>query len=177
MSVGRYFRDKVRGAKIIHQGHSKFSGNVRKALEDRWGQKVHVFTVLRDPIKHTQSLYSYMKHSRGHPKYALGQRPFDEWARNLNEFPYYVKFFGEGDTDAALEVLSQFDTILDTSSLSADIREMLVSLGLKPKPMVHINRRPTITVGPDGRRLIRKLRQKDYDLLNKLDKRKHIKRS
>lgn len=169
MSLAKYLHlIKSNTIKIKHDGHAKFSKPVLAALKAKH-KKVVTCTILRDPVSHSMSLWSYLKkHKKHYGHLNANNSNFAHWCHTFKEFPYYVKFFGEGNLDKALKVIKNIDFILQTKNLTQDTNQMLKKLNLKANFNISINstskRKPSLKEA----KLIRQIRQDDYTLLKLL---------
>ena len=169
MSLAKFFGEfkNNKNVTIRHRGHEKFSYDVYNELCKN--NKVILCTILRNPESHSMSLWSYMKKYKSHVKHHEAfNNKFITWCKNFCEFPYYVKFFGNGDICQAENVLNNFDYIFNTSTLCSDVNKMLSNLGLKRRFNLNINGTSKRAPNNNEIKIIKNVRRDDYELLNRI---------
>lgn len=175
MSLIEYLHAGVRGKEFFayQHGHDRYS----KAMENKLLKKSkHIikFTALRDPVKHSASLYSYTKTNKSHYAHSLAiNNNFNDWLDLFSEVPnYYVKFFSSFESPnykLALRQLKKFDFILNTETLTNDFNNMLITVGLPGVFDTHINSFEKPTIIPESVEKIKRIRNLDYKLLEEIN--------
>jgi len=171
-SISRYL--KKCKYKSYYDGHSRFSCEKEKELKSTT-KKLVTFTVLRDPVKHCVSLYSYIKKHKHHKHHKLAaNNSFYDWLDKFYEVPnYYTRFFSDFkdiDKNLALQRLKHFDFILNTETLTIDFNSMLLQLGLKKDFNININSSKTnLNITPKDVEHIKHIRKIDYELLRNIN--------
>jgi len=170
-SIYRYL-EKCR-YKSYHNGHSRFSCEKENELKATT-KKLITFTVMRDPVKHCVSLYTYIKKHKHHTFHKIAaNNSFHGWLDKFYEVPnYYTRFFSDFtnmDKNLALQQLGHFDFILNTETLTNDFNSMLSQLGLKKDFNIHINSSKTnLNIAPKDIEHIKHIRKIDYELLSNI---------
>lgn len=169
-SMTRFFNKINDQVKFVRFGHDKFSGHVLEQMEKANKRKVYTFTIIRDPVSHTRSLYSFLKQSGSHPKRHTAQKSFTEWIKTFDELPnYFCKFYdhkGQGDLERAKKVLGRMDFVIHTNDLGNGINRILASLGINTRfDGTHVSNFSKPKMSEDQIRLIKNLRANDYELI------------
>lgn len=169
MSFAKYLQTiKNKKINIRYDGHAKFSYPILNILKKKH-KKIYTCTILRNPALHSMSLWSYFKKHKEHYEHSkVKNSNFINWCHKFKEFPYYTKFFGDGNLNKALKIINDIDFILHTESLNRDINKMLKTLNLKPDFNVHINSTSKRKPSEKEIEVIHKIRHDDYTLLKSL---------
>jgi len=172
MSIAKFLGKLHRESKlyVIHQGHTKHCVTQKEKYAKELGDKVITFTILRDPVEHSRSLYSYMKASKGHNKHPLANNNnFSTWLTKFDEFPYYRIFFGGQTIESAVNNLLSIDYILYTDKLAVGLNKLLQILNVADRfDNSKINGYPKPDVSDKDINLIKKIRADDYEILKQI---------
>lgn len=169
MSLAKYLNN-IRNKNVIirHRGHEKFSKNTLRNLQSKYDNVV-TCTIIRNPAEHSMSLWTYMqKHKKHYYHKKASHQDFITWARNFKEFPYYVKFFGQGDLNKSIQAIGNINYILRTESLKRDVNKMLKDLNLKPTFNIYSNSTSKRQLTNKELQVIKNIRKKDYQMLRAL---------
>lgn len=171
-SVKAHCRDLVSRNLIGYEetSHSKYTDARRNQLEAKFGT-VRAITVLRDPVQHMLSLYSYYLADRANPDHARAKRmPFLKWMDEYEHINYYVSYYGSGNIVEAEKVLKKFDHLLKLETLKDDFNGVLISLGLEANFNRHEHKHDIhrYRATPEEISKLRQVRSKDYELLSRL---------
>jgi len=180
MSVAGFFGSLAQ-KKIIdigHRGHlkitSKLSLGNQKFIPDPYKRRVWTFSILRDPVQHTKSLYNYIRNNPNHQhhKFAL-KKTFSQWIRDCKALEnYYAKFYTHGNQklEQMKFSLKCLDFIAFTESLNSDTNKFLDKIGVSMKfDNRHINKSKSnniIITGSDINYIKNIKRPKDYILMD-----------
>ena len=158
---------------LIAKPHTPYTVEQHKSFENKYG-KVKTLTVLRDPLKHSMSYYSYIRASSTHFGHKLAiNNNFSNWLRKCPELPnYFVKFWSTWDNPdvlEALEKLRKIDYILDTADLTIQFRNVLAQNDEPNRILPHVNSKKKYKISSEDADYVKKIRAKDYELLKSLN--------
>ena len=164
--------------------HDPYSQGRENELRKKSGKLVSC-TILRCPVEHSRSLYSYIRMREDHNQHEMARdHSFSEWIRKYSVLPnFYVNWWSReqgdlkqlpqfepgppGDVDKVIEILSGIDYVLDTATLRYGFNRVLRELGEEPRFNTHKNKSPKIKVSDDDVRYIKKIRSEDYKLIKR----------
>ena len=106
--------------------HTPFSSKKDMDLQLNCRRLIKIIP-LRCPVSHTKSMYSFSKKGGG-GMWKVGDSSFSEWIREGSIDNFFIKWMG-GDFDKAIETLSEFDAVLDTSNLDSGMSKVIDLLG------------------------------------------------
>ena len=158
---------------LINEGHKKFNLDYKMKVENNHKFKIHMFTILRDPVKHTISVYSYMRYTQHEMNNFTKSCSLDQWLEKTRI--NFWGFFGKTVEEATNNLLINIDYILDTQTLKFDLNNMFKELDLNLKfGDIHINKTRKANFTLQDIKLIKEFREKDYVLLDNISKKKKI---
>lgn len=161
------FKDQTKKIKIVSYGHQGYCPKRHKQLQESC-DNLKIITVLRDPVEHASSLYSFIKKEHGHQKHKTTSKPFSKWVKTFDEMPnYYCNFFSKQnhDADFIISRLNFIDYVLDTKTLSEGMNKILWELGEPARFTIHVNGFKKAPVSEEDVTYIKKARSQDYKLL------------
>jgi hypothetical protein len=150
--------------------HRRYKPGEHERLKAKYS-KVIALTILRDPVEHTLSLFSYVRADRNNPGYKQAKSlSFSQWLDNWSDVEYFIRYYGSGDIDIAESNLRQFDHILNTESLKSDFNNVLNELGLPTNFDRHAHKGDVqrYVAKQDDIKKIKRVRKRDYELLSRL---------
>lgn len=167
---------------IRYDGHARHS--VQHHEELKKNGKVIAFTMMRDPVDITASMYSYIKGAKPHRGWRDARKwNFSEWIVKSPESKNFLTRWFNNHTwpqfinptpqdllpsvDFAVETLKNFDYIFDTSTLTRDINNMCQKEGIKTKFDSHVNGRKHPNITAEDIKKIKEFSSRDYELLAK----------
>lgn len=179
-SIGKWIKTLGKEHKIVYDGHARYSheGHTKIIKQD----KTVAFTMMRDPVDITSSIYAYIKTAKPHRGYADAQKwSFSEWivkspeAKNFltrwfnnHSWPQFINPKPQDlnpPVDVAVETLSHFNYIFDTATLTSDVNKMCQAEGIKRKFDVHVNGRKHPPITPEDIAKIKEVSSRDYEVL------------
>jgi hypothetical protein len=155
-----------------------WSGGHRSFSERKVPKNAILVTMLRCPIKHTISVYSFWKkHPHLQEEHSLYMAPFSDWLRAEKDlimdwpsgqwhwFPnLYVSFFGDGNFDKAVANIKSVNYVLDTTHLTEQFNDRIVTKYKLPPFNRHENTSKSFDISKDDADYIRKQRQADFEI-------------
>lgn len=169
-SIDKY---KVKNSNIYSWGHSGWSQEREDELKELGNLKK--FTVLRDPVKHCVSYYTFIRKNRHHQHNKLASKmPFSKWLeKEENIHNYYAKVFQKDkNIDGKIEFFKNMDYVLNTSNLTKEFNYMLKLEGYDANFNIKSNSSSNsvkIKVTQDDINLIKEIRSLDYQILEAID--------
>jgi len=155
--------------------HMPYTTQQHMQFKEKFGE-VKTLTVLRDPVQHSMSYYSYIVAHPSHFGHRLAiNNSFSDWLKKCKELPnYFVKFFSTWDNPSAgnlpeaLEKISKFDYILDTANLTAQFNHVLAENNEPHRFSLHINGNKKFEISKDDVAYIKQIRSQDYKFIKGL---------
>ena len=160
--------DKKGMARFERTAHRRYSDAEKAKMIKKYGKIVSITTV-RDPITHSESLFSYIRSDRSNKEFRLAKSGFVQWISKPSNHNYLMRFWG-GSLDEAERNLKQIDHVLQMESLKRSFNRILASIGL-PKSFNLFRHKGDVTkytLNEKEKDLVRKFREKDYELLERL---------
>lgn len=168
---------------MCYDGHAPYKDNVVEDLKKK--DKVVSFTMIRDPVDLSSSLYGYIKIAAlhfGHKR--AKQYTFSEWLEKSHEHINFLsRFFNCYDlstfvnptpevflpsVDLAESTLKKFDYILDTKNLKRDLAAMCKKEGIDYPLNSHIGAYPKPEVSEHDIKRIKEISSRDYELMARI---------
>lgn len=175
-SLRNFFkRKKVR---TIHRGHKQYCSKERLSKIYISDDPLNGYSIvfLRDPVKHTESLYTYIKATKAHRFHQLANTvSFEQFIVKFPLLPdYFCRYLScydtkmAADVDEALQNIQEIDFIGFTETLSKDISTILKNLGydFSYDGTHRLKSKKRVVATPKEEELIRKIRKNDYMIYN-----------
>lgn len=178
-----------KGIKRVYFGEGKGWHHVPfESVEKLAPGKIWTFTLLRNPIEHTASLYAKIRiHKHAYRTKLLGLN-FNQWIRGIFEVDMVsspapwgfsmVKFFDpvSENLDVAIKNIESMDFVGFTDRLNSDINLMFKKIGVEDAfngPRLNVARR-SFEVTEGEKKVIRIVRADDFKLVNHFRKKRGL---
>lgn len=157
---------EFKNSQYSYFGHERISNKRERELSQKGDLKK--FLVIRDPVAHSKSLYSYICTDTAHFQHKETiAMTFSEWIRSYDRFKggFYIEFLDQENRslDKAISLLKNV-YILRTESLTEDFNNFLRDNGEDQEFTLHINRSKEIGISLDDEEFIKEIRSQDYEL-------------
>jgi hypothetical protein len=163
-SILFYLKENEKNYQLYYDRHNK--PTKQKYFELKNAGNLKIITSLRCPVEHTISLYSLSTAGTKHKWHGLASKhSFSEWIRLMPDINnYYCNFFSSSDL-SAIEGLKMCDYICNTKTLTKDMNDFAKKLNM-PSFNFNTNAFPKPQATEEDIKYIKKIREKDYELLN-----------